>query len=145
MFASRWLGAVFAALLLVALAEEVNVVVDSTGTATRAGPGEEHVTYCPCVMVDRWNRRTHLHERWCVPVPDRWDWFPGNDFEPHEHLHSYRPGGFHPTLRGDELNNKRYRVVRRLGSGAFATVWVAQDLHHGGTEVALKITQVGVL
>lgn len=133
--------AVLAVLLVAALSEDVNVMVDSSGTATRAAPGEEPVTYCPCVMVDRWNRRTQLHERWCVPVPHRWSWLPANDFEAHEAQQGYGPGGFHPTLRGDLFDNGRYRVVRRLGSGAFATVWVAQDLHNDGIEVALKITQ----
>lgn len=46
---------------------------------------------------------------------------------PTEWIESYRPGGFHPIHPGDPLDDGRYIVVRKLGYGAFSTVWLAQD------------------
>jgi serine/threonine protein kinase len=38
---------------------------------------------------------------------------------------NYRPGGFHPVLVGDIYN--KYKIIRKLGSGSFSTVWLAEN------------------
>ncbi|KAF5132787.1 Serine/threonine-protein kinase SRPK [Metarhizium anisopliae] len=43
-----------------------------------------------------------------------------------EHLSDYRPGGYHPLHIDDRLH-KRYRIVHKLGHGAFSTAWLAID------------------
>ncbi|KAF1351893.1 kinase-like domain-containing protein [Delphinella strobiligena] len=55
-----------------------------------------------------------------------------------EPLHRYRPGGYHPVHLGDELKENRYKIIHKLGYGAYSTVWLARDqmLHR---YVALKI------
>jgi len=51
-----------------------------------------------------------------------------------EDLRSYKPGGFHPVHLGDVFSicpgsdQPRYRVLQKLGQGAFSTVWLAQDM-----------------
>lgn len=47
--------------------------------------------------------------------------------EDEEDLEDYRPGGYHPINIGDEFNNGRYLIVRKLGWGHFSTVWLARD------------------
>ena len=39
----------------------------------------------------------------------------------------YKPGGFHPVHLGDTLNNGRYEIRRKLGYGAFSTIWLVRD------------------
>ncbi|KAJ0164541.1 Serine/threonine-protein kinase SRPK [Colletotrichum tanaceti] len=46
-----------------------------------------------------------------------------DDVEP---LHLYRTGGYHPIQPGDRLDG-RYRVVHKLGYGAYSTIWLARD------------------
>lgn len=46
---------------------------------------------------------------------------------PTECIESYRPGGLHPVHLDDMLHAGRYKVIRKLGYGAFSTVWLAQD------------------
>ncbi|KAI1420936.1 serine/threonine-protein kinase SRPK3 [Xylaria sp. FL1777] len=56
---------------------------------------------------------------------------------PCESVDSYRPGGSHPVILGD-IVHERYRIIRKLGYGSYATIWLAEDtiqIKH----VALKI------
>ncbi|OMP85157.1 SRSF protein kinase 2 [Diplodia seriata] len=50
----------------------------------------------------------------------------------------YCPGGFHPVNLGDRFHNGRYRVIRKLGEGAYSIVWLAVDTKTP-RYVALKI------
>ncbi|KXH25936.1 serine/threonine-protein kinase SRPK3 [Colletotrichum nymphaeae SA-01] len=56
---------------------------------------------------------------------------------PCEWAESYRPGGFHPVHFGDVFKG-RYKILRKLGSGSFGTVWLAFDSPRD-RYVALKI------
>ena len=55
-----------------------------------------------------------------------------------EELEKYRPGGYHPTSIGDYLHN-RYRIVHKLGYGAYSTIWLAKD-EDIGRYVAVKLS-----
>ncbi|KAM7187460.1 Protein kinase-like domain containing protein [Rhypophila sp. PSN 637] len=60
-----------------------------------------------------------------------------------EDVEMYRPGGFHPVHLGDTLDDgpARYKIVHKLGSGGFSTVWLARDEHVFQSKcVALKIS-----
>lgn len=61
----------------------------------------------------------------------------------HEQPVKYKRGGLHPVLLGDILKHVSgsnfesdseqhpgYRVVMKLGYGAFATVWLARDVKY---------------
>ncbi|KAH7907716.1 kinase-like domain-containing protein [Hygrophoropsis aurantiaca] len=54
-----------------------------------------------------------------------------------ENINYYRKGGYHPVHIGDIMHN-RYRVVNKLGYGAYATVWLVKDLD-SGQYASLKI------
>ncbi|KAM0542287.1 hypothetical protein ACHAPJ_012852 [Fusarium lateritium] len=57
---------------------------------------------------------------------------------PCEWIEDYRPGGYHPVSLGDVFNDGQFKVLRKLGDGAYSTVWLARDL--GNLRyVALKI------
>ncbi|WVQ99837.1 hypothetical protein IAU59_006980 [Kwoniella sp. CBS 9459] len=60
--------------------------------------------------------------------------------EDEEDLEDYRPGGYHPVNIGDEFNNGRYIIVRKLGWGHFSTVWLARDTSNS-RHVALKVVK----
>lgn len=51
-----------------------------------------------------------------------------------EDIYQYKPGGYHPVRLGDVLprdpasTTHRYRILQKLGHGAFATVWLAKDV-----------------
>ncbi len=55
-----------------------------------------------------------------------------------ESFKGYVPGGYHPVHFGDELANGRYRIVHKLGYGAYSTVWLARD-QFAEKYVAVKI------
>ena len=44
-----------------------------------------------------------------------------------EDLEGYCYGGYHPVRLGDEFSESRYRIIHKLGYGAFSTVWLARD------------------
>lgn len=44
-----------------------------------------------------------------------------------EPLERYREGGYHPTHLGDVFQNERYRIMHKLGWGAYGTVWLTKD------------------
>jgi len=46
---------------------------------------------------------------------------------PFEWIEEYRPGGYHPVHLHNRFKNDRYEVIRKLGDGAFSTVWLAID------------------
>jgi serine/threonine-protein kinase SRPK3 len=48
---------------------------------------------------------------------------------------NYQPGGYHPVEIGDELHNGRYRIIHRLGHGAYSTVWLAVNQHYGNASL----------
>lgn len=50
----------------------------------------------------------------------------------------YKRGGLHPLVIGDCLHNERYRIAHKLGSGSFATVWLARDTQQD-RYVSLKV------
>ena len=51
----------------------------------------------------------------------------------------YMAGGLHPVHLGDLLgNSNQYKVIHKLGSGGFATVWLCRDLEKD-VYTALKI------
>jgi non-specific serine/threonine protein kinase len=61
-------------------------------------------------------------------VPDdREQWRFETITSPCEWIESYHPGGYHPVHLGDTFNNGQYKVIRKLGEGAYSTVWLARD------------------
>ncbi|KAH6919188.1 kinase-like domain-containing protein [Coprinopsis sp. MPI-PUGE-AT-0042] len=54
-----------------------------------------------------------------------------------ENIERYAPGGYHPVNLGDVLH-ERYRIVNKLGHGAYSTVWLALDTQQE-QYVALKV------
>lgn len=52
----------------------------------------------------------------------------------------YTQGGLHPIHIGDYLQEKRYRIVHKLGYGSFSTNWLARD-EVNARYVSLKIAR----
>lgn len=71
-----------------------------------------------------------------------------NDFRfklygaPSEGPENYRPGGYHPVVLGDVLND-RYEIIGKLGYGSFSTVWLVTD--HQSVAPALKCLHYSIL
>lgn len=61
-----------------------------------------------------------------------------NDDSEDEGIKEYQVGGYHPVHLGEVLIN-RYVIVQKLGWGQFSTVWLAKDMKHEHTYVALKV------
>ncbi|CAH0043643.1 unnamed protein product [Clonostachys solani] len=57
-----------------------------------------------------------------------------------EEVERYEKGGFHPVHLGDRYDKGRYRIVHKIGSGGYSTVWLAFDSQLL-TWVALKIVE----
>ncbi|PHH49626.1 Protein kinase dsk1 [Ceratocystis fimbriata CBS 114723] len=57
-----------------------------------------------------------------------------------EDSEDYCYGGYHPVTIGENFNNDRYTVVRKLGWGHFSTVWLSRD-NKVGKHVALKVVR----
>ena len=55
-----------------------------------------------------------------------------------ENLEGYRLGGYHPVTLGDTFAEARYKVLHKLGSGSYGTMWLARDQTHH-RYVALKL------
>ncbi|CAD0111742.1 unnamed protein product, partial [Aureobasidium uvarum] len=55
-----------------------------------------------------------------------------------ELLYRYKPGGYHPVHLGDVFAGGRYKVLHKLGHGAFSTTWIARDSKLS-INVALKV------
>ena len=58
-------------------------------------------------------------------------------FEGVEPFERYCPGGYHPAVIGDQLND-RYYIVHKLGFGTNSITWLARD-QKTATYVAVKI------
>jgi serine/threonine protein kinase len=58
-----------------------------------------------------------------------------------EKIGDYDQGGHHPVHLGDLIQDGRYRVIHKLGSGGFANVWLCRDTEslESTKYVALKI------
>ena len=61
-----------------------------------------------------------------------------NDDSEDEGIKEYQVGGYHPVHLGEVLI-QRYVIIQKLGWGQFSTVWLAKDMKHGETYVALKV------
>ena len=44
-----------------------------------------------------------------------------------EYVERYREGGYHPVHLRDTLDNGKYYIIHKLGSGGSSTVWLARD------------------
>lgn len=55
-----------------------------------------------------------------------------------EDMNDYKKGGYHPAFIGEEYNDGKYILVRKLGWGYFSTVWLAKNLK-SNKHVAMKI------
>ncbi|RDA87543.1 hypothetical protein CP532_3935 [Ophiocordyceps camponoti-leonardi (nom. inval.)] len=66
----------------------------------------------------------HSHSKSATMPQDeliRYHWIDGA-----ERLEMYLPGGYHPVMIDDVLHD-RYRILDKLGSGGYSTIWLAQD------------------
>lgn len=57
-----------------------------------------------------------------------------------EPMSKYKVGGYYPVSIG-ELFNNRYRIIKKLGWGAFSTVWLAYDYKESHIFKVLKIVR----
>ena len=55
----------------------------------------------------------------------------------------YLPGGYHPIVVGDILgpsSERQYRIMHKLGWGAYSTVWLAQKRDSSQVFVSVKVS-----
>ncbi|OAQ94030.1 serine protein kinase [Purpureocillium lilacinum] len=71
-----------------------------------------------------------------APTDDEWRF--ESITSPCEWIEDYRPGGYHPVHLGDDFHHGQYKIIRKLGDGAYSTVWLARDTRNN-RYVALKI------
>lgn len=91
----------------------------------------------PCLSISRSSRRQSLTGSH-TPCPSiSTSTFEYGYIEDVETLEDYRPGGYHP-IQIDDRFRKRYRVVHKLGHGAFSTAWLALD-EQTSKYVAIKV------
>lgn len=57
-----------------------------------------------------------------------------------EDSEDYCKGGYHPVQIGEQYNDGKYTVIRKLGWGHFSTVWLSRD-NATGKHVALKVVR----
>lgn len=91
-----------------------------------------------CVLAlqpKTFNRHIFVHAMSASPpptppskAPDYEDRRFKNITSPCEWVEDYHPGGYHPVHLGDVFNNGQFKVIRKLGDGAYSTVWLARDL-----------------
>jgi hypothetical protein len=72
-------------------------------------------------------------------VPGRYVISTSSDWPPtftaaDEDANRYRPGGLHPVAVGEvyESSCARYKIIHKLGWGAYSTVWLASVLDQQG-------------
>ena len=87
------------------------------GTVSQCHGGAEVLPYAQCAAQSAAMVRLSMY----------WDVDVGVDIED---IHRYTTGGFHPICLGDVLPSTKaqYRVLHKLGRGAFSTVWLAETL-----------------
>lgn len=59
------------------------------------------------------------------------------NFYQHEDLSNFSIGGYHPAFQG-EILNQRYVLIKKIGTGMFAHIWLSRDLEYD-IFVAIKI------
>ncbi|KZV62660.1 kinase-like protein [Peniophora sp. CONT] len=78
------------------------------------------------------------------PQLNCWDFAfsPESPMSSGEAIAEYRPGGFHPITIGMIICSakSRYRVIQKLGFGAYNTVWLVEDLDQRGCK-ALRVSK----
>jgi len=57
-----------------------------------------------------------------------------------EDSEDYCKGGYHPVQIGEQYNDGKYTIIRKLGWGHFSTVWLSRD-NATGKHVALKVVR----
>lgn len=63
-----------------------------------------------------------------APTDDEWRF--ESITSPCEWIEDYRPGGYHPVHLGDDFHHGQYKIIRKLGDGAYSTVWLARDTRY---------------
>jgi len=73
-----------------------------------------------------------------------------SSMEQTEEMTFYVPGGYHPIVVGDilgpsfaENREQGYRIMHKLGWGAYSTVWLAQKTDSSQAFVAVKVAMAG--